>query len=40
MDSLTLKCYNSFQNLINENGTHAFAPTLLILKIQKSLQPQ
>ena len=40
MDSLTLKRYDLFQNLINGNCTHAFAHTLLILKIQKVFQPQ
>ena len=40
MDSLTLKRYDLFQNLINGNCTHAFAPALLILKIQKVFQPQ
>ena len=36
MDSLTLKCYNSFQNL-NNRTAHAFAPKPLIFKLQEEV---
>ena len=37
MDSLTLKCHNSFQNKDNEKATHSFAPRPLIFKLQQEL---
>ena len=33
MDSLTLKCNNSFQNKNNKKVTHSFAPSPLIFKL-------
>ena len=37
MNSLTLKCHNSFQNQNNRKATHGFAPRLLILKPQQEV---
>ena len=37
MDSLTLKCHNSFQNSNKRNATHSFAPRPLIFKLQKKV---
>ena len=37
MDSLTLKCHNSFQNENNRKATHSFAPRPLSFKLQQEL---
>ena len=37
MDSLTLKCHNSFQNENNRKATHGFAPRPLIFKLQQEV---
>ena len=37
MDSLTLKCHNSFQNENNREATHSFAPRPLIFKLQQEV---
>ena len=37
MNSLTLKCRNSFENQNNRKATHSFAPRLLIFKLQKEV---
>ena len=34
MDSLNLKCHNSFQNENNGKATHSFAPRPLIFRLQ------
>ena len=37
MDSLTLKCHNSFQNKNNRKATHSFAPRPLIFMLQQEV---
>ena len=37
MDSLTLKCHNSFQNENNRKATHSFAPRPLIFRLQQEV---
>ena len=37
MDSLTLKCHNSFQNKNNRKATDSFAPRPLIFKLQQEV---
>ena len=37
MDSLTLKCHNSFQNQNDRKATHAFALRCLIFKLQQEV---
>ena len=37
MDSLTLKCHNSFQNHNNRKATNSFAPRPLISKLQQEV---
>ena len=37
MDSLTLKCHNSFQNKNIRKAKHGFAPIPLIFKLQQEV---
>ena len=37
MNSLTLKCHNSFQNKNNRKATHSFAPRPLIFMFQQEV---
>ena len=37
MDSLTLKCHNSFQNKNNRKAKHGFTPRPLIFKLQQEI---
>ena len=37
MDTLTLKCHNSFHNLNNRKATHSFATRSLIFKLQQEV---
>ena len=37
MDSLTLKCHNSFQNSNKRKAKHSFAPRPLIFKLQEEV---
>ena len=37
MDSLTLKCHNSWQNQNNRKARHSFAPRPLIFKLQQEV---
>ena len=37
MDSLPLKCHNSFQNLNNRRATDSFAPRPSIFKLQQEV---
>ena len=37
MDSLTLKCHNSFQNENNTKDPHSFAPRHLIFKLREEV---
>ena len=38
MDSLTLKCHNSFQKQNTRKATQSFAPRSLIFKLQQKVQ--
>ena len=37
MDSLTLKCHNSFQNKNHRKATQSFAPRPVIFKLQQEV---
>ena len=37
MDSLTLKCHNSFQNLNDRRAKHSFVPRSLTFKLQQDV---